>query len=156
MPNWCYNTLQVRGKRQSVNMFKARASNYAEKTALSLAKLYPEPDYKKIRVKTTFPSVSKRKYAKKSEAWWDWRVQNWGTKWDVEAGVAYEKEYKNGNKLVVYTFDSAWSPPVEWLHKISADFPDLKFKLSYEEEGMGFKGNTTAIGGQVDDNCYRT
>jgi hypothetical protein len=155
MPNWCFNTLKVRGKKHAVDNFKiaAKDDTINPATDLSLAKLYPEPDYKKVKVKATFPGITKRKYARKGEEWWDWRVQHWGTKWEIEASIGQEKEYKNGSKLLIYSFDSAWSPPIEWLNKISADYPELKFELYYEEEGVGFKGKTTAIGGRVDDNC---
>jgi len=152
--------LEVRGKKELVDEFKKRASSVYQydtgevETALSLAKFYPEPDYTKIKVKSTFPEITKRKYAKKGQEWWDWRVQNWGTKWDVEAEIVKEEEFKNGNKVIVFNFDSAWSPPVEWLKKVAKDYPGLSFKLKYEEPGVGFRGVAQAINGETSDQCF--
>ena len=69
------------------------------------------------------------------ENWYDWRVNYWGTKWDVKIDIQiYEDD------CIFLSFDSAWASPTAWLDKISSDFPDLHFILNYEESGMGFKG----------------
>ena len=52
-----------------------------------------------------------------------------------------------------YSFDSAWSPPIDWLRKVAGDYPKLSFKLRYIEEGIGFMGVATARDGKVVDNC---
>jgi len=39
-----------------------------------------------------------------------------------------------------YSFECAWSPALPVILKMSEMFPKLKFDLSYEEEGRGFKG----------------
>ena len=122
------------------------------KTDLSLASLYPEPDYTKVKVKPTFDGIGGRKkgkYVEPSQAWWDWRVQHWGTKWDVEATL----EDDTSEDYLEYYFDSAWSPPTEWLQKVAKDFPELEFRLHYEESGVGFTGITKAHNGEVEDNC---
>jgi hypothetical protein len=41
------------------------------------------------------------------------------------------------------SFDSAWSPPSPWLEYIAPQFPDLNFKLTYQESGMGYCGIAT-------------
>ena len=149
MPNWCQNTLKITGDKKELIKFKKKAKSY--NTKLSLAKLYPEPDYSKVRVKPTFPSIindpstHKKKYVNKKQAWWDWRIQNWGTKWDIEAELT-----DNGTGLC-YDFDSAWSPPVSWIKKVSKDYPKLQFRLKYREEGIGFKGVSKAQNGKVSD-----
>ena len=156
MPNWCYNELSVWGEENDIKAFrklaKSRKTKRYDATDLSLAKLYPEPDYNKVKVKPTFPKISKNKgkYVDKETAWWDWRVQNWGTKWNVKAIL----EDKNEGYLH-YTFDSAWSPPSSWLKKIAKDWPDLEFRLKYDEQGMGFMGVTTAKNGKAKDNCMQ-
>lgn len=159
MPNWCFNSLAIKGEKGQVNQFKRKAKDKG--TALSLAKLFPEPDYNRVRVKPTYPHINKKfskkkeeEYVKPSEAWWDWRVQNWGTKWDVEADIDTEKEFKNGNKVIFYAFDSAWSPPIGWLKKVASDFPLLSFTLRYSEPGEGFKGTFVAELGQVVKDDY--
>ena len=148
MPNWCNNTLQITGSEADIRKFKKQAK--ARGTALSLAKFYPEPDYTKVKVKPTFPSIKKVKYVEPSEAWWDWRVQNWGTKWDIDAELIAEDE-----SYLEYEFDSAWSPPISWLKKVAKDFPELQFILKYDECGMCFRGVATAKKGKVYDQCIQ-
>jgi hypothetical protein len=150
MPNWCENRLEIDGPKKEISKFRqlVKASSRMYKSALSLAKLYPEPDYTKIKVKKTFPQISGKKMADPEEAWWDWRVQNWGTKWDVDA----ELEVKEPEHLE-YTFVSAWSPPVGWLEKVSKNFPTLHFRLKYEEGGVGFMGVASGSNGDIEDNC---
>jgi hypothetical protein len=70
--------------------------------------------------------------------WYDWNVRNWGTKWDV--AVSYEQEYpetelmEETDTLLVYRFNTAWSPPVEAITKLSQQYPSLEIDLVFEEE----------------------
>ena len=149
MPNWCTNTLEVKGNKKDVLAFKKLVK--AKGTALSLAKICPEPDYTKVKVKPTYPKI-REKYGKKqefvepSQAWWDWCIQNWGTKWDVEAQITEISE-----SCLVYDFDSAWSPPTDWLKKAMEKFPELCFTLKYHEAGVGFQGIAEGYKGKFED-----
>lgn len=147
MPNWCYNELVVSGDAKQLAKFKKKAHRPADdeqdETDLSLANLYPEPDYNKVKVLPTFPKiVGNNDPVEPSQAWWDWRVQHWGTKWDITAELVDDDEER-----LQYQFDSAWSPPVAWLEKVAKDFPKLDFRLKYEEEGVGFLGVAKAHAG---------
>jgi hypothetical protein len=68
--------------------------------------------------------------------WYDFCVNEWGTKWDV-GGNDYNEPQEIPNGLVM-SFDSAWSPPVAAMEK----FQDLGFsvRLYYYEPGMCFAG----------------
>jgi hypothetical protein len=69
---------------------------------------------------------------------YDWNVRNWGTKWDV--AIRHGEEYPDTELMIdtddtlAYRFNTAWSPPTEAISKLSAQYPDLDFELSYEEE----------------------
>lgn len=147
MPNWCNNYLEVTGKEKDLMKFrrKAKRTIKGEVNVLDFAKLYPEPDYKKVEVLPTFPDI--RNEVRKGEEWWDWRIQNWGTKWNSCEPELLDQEQDN---LLQYRFETAWSPPVELFEKVSKDFPTLKFVLEYEETGMGFKGTATIQNGEND------
>jgi len=166
IPNWCDNTLIVRGHAGEIKRFKERGKHkekqvgkigdkkyeYDYETDLSLNKFFPMP---KELENTSSPNTDKKKAKELTKKfgmpdWWYWKVKNWGTKWDIEAVL--ERDERN---ILSYHFDSAWSPPIEWLKKISKDFPKLKFTLHYEEPGMAFKGTTTAEKGEVNDKCYK-
>lgn len=72
--------------------------------------------------------------------WYSWRIANWGTKWDVTESSIVKSYDSDDDKVMVYRFNSAWSPPTPALSKISTMFPTLSFKLRYFEGGCGFKG----------------
>ena len=68
--------------------------------------------------------------------WYNWQVQNWGTKWDVGAdGMAATQLDTGGMGL---SFDSAWAPPIAAYEKLE----ELGFtiKAYYYEPGMCYAG----------------
>lgn len=69
--------------------------------------------------------------------WYDWALKNWGTKWDTQAEVV-DFFPKSGN--LILSFETAWSPPIEWLENVIKKFHNLKFKLVYMELGCWFCG----------------
>lgn len=116
MPNWCTNTLVVKGKKSRVKEFSDRVkTNEAD---LSLDSLVPMD-----------------KSLLDSDAWYAWRNEHWGTKWDVQAGLI---ESSAGYRA--YGFASAWAPPIAWLEQVAPQWPDLSFTLTYDEPGWGFRG----------------
>jgi hypothetical protein len=90
----------------------------------------------------------------KTNDWYSFNVREWGTKWDV--GVSWDDEYpdtnyedtENGeNHVVHYNFNTAWSPPFPAISKLSAQYPNLLFTLSYEEE-TGWGGECEFLRGE--------
>ena len=128
MPNWCENKLTVEGKKDSLVRFMEQARGKKEEQAFSLESLYPCPD---------------------SKNWYDWRITNWGTKWDVQISDVLESDTTQDHAKVVYCFDTAWSPPTSGIQEISNQFPLLTFTLNYWEAGMGFKGKYKCKAGEV-------
>lgn len=73
----------------------------------------------------------KKKYG--ASDWYGWALTNWGTKWG-----AYEVgEVEDIDGGIRYRFNTAWSPPLEWLLTTSEQFPSLEFSDSYIDEGGG-------------------
>jgi len=70
--------------------------------------------------------------------WYDWRLQNWGTKWDVGGETAGHVDRLSENS-VYFAFESAWSPPVEFYSFL---VEELGFTVDamYYEPGMNFAG----------------
>jgi hypothetical protein len=68
--------------------------------------------------------------------WYDFCVNEWGTKWDFGSGDGINDVAKNS--LTVY-FESAWSPPIRAYEKLT----DLGFTVeaTYHEPGMAFVGS---------------
>lgn len=125
MPNWCENSVSVTGNSDSVKKFIETVSSTDEEgnnIPLSFSTIVPEPHNPKDN-----PDYD----------WWNWRIDNWGTKWDLD-------QYTNvdfGNDWVYYFFDTAWSPPIEFLNAAAKNFPDLTFEILFGEAGMWFSGN---------------
>ena len=72
-----------------------------------------------------------------TSGWYEWRLENWGTKWDV-----YETQCTriNANTLQLY-FYTAWSPPIPVFDKLV----DMGFEINarYLDEGWGYIGEYT-------------
>ena len=71
------------------------------------------------------------------QGWYEWRLDNWGTKWDV-----YEAHCTriDANTLQLY-FYTAWSPPIPIYDKLV----DMGFEVNarYLDEGWGYIGEYT-------------
>jgi len=89
-------------------------------TAFSLAKFVPPPP-------EGMPGYK----------WYDWRVTNWGTKWDVVACI----DHTPGR--AIFQFNSAWSPPGPVIVAAAEKFPMLEFEHVYYERGCDFGGVAT-------------
>lgn len=153
MPNWCQNKLNVSGPKKELARF-ARENKKRGKS-LSFEKLLPTPD---ALSETTSPKKRSgdsqedmRLYmleltgqAAPSD-WYTWRVQKWGTKWDVGEGLRFERTEEG----LLYDFDTAWSPPLAWVEAASKAYPALKFDIKYCECGNDFSGRIVFEGGET-------
>jgi hypothetical protein len=69
--------------------------------------------------------------------WYDYCVNEWGTKWDVgEQGAS--DIHPEGRILHTY-FDSAWSPPIGAYEKLEAQ--GFRVSAMFYESGMAFAGS---------------
>jgi hypothetical protein len=92
----------------------------------------------------------------KGNTWYDWNVRNWGTKWDIAVHdgneypdtVLHEHKSDGEDQWLVYGFQTAWSPPVEAMIKLSALVPNCVLTLSFEEE-QGWGGELEFVNGEV-------
>ena len=130
MPNHCFNRIEIYGKEAS----KIASKIESEETPFDFTKIFPEPDYDKVEVFSTFGE--KTKPVTKDQAWWDWRVQNWGTKWNSYDCEVIEMD----DEQVEYTFSTAWSPPEGVIEKLREQYPDVSITAFYDEPGMEIAG----------------
>ena len=94
MPNWCSNTLTL--SHEDPEQI-ARASDAFRRGEL-LNEFVP------------LPAVEK-------DNWYDWHVNNWGTKWDV-GGDNYNVDITDDGRSMTVNFESAWAPPVAWYENV--------------------------------------
>ena len=81
-------------------------------------------------------------------AGYDWENSNWGCKWGSSEASLYDQGGSDEDYYVDYTFDTAWAPPMEFMHSLAKLYPTMRFVLSYREDGMGFEGDAEWEGGE--------
>ena len=70
------------------------------------------------------------------DRWYDWRIQNWDTKWD-----AYDVEVTDDDPdQLEVEFNTAWSPPEAICHALREQYPDLSISWFYDEPGCEIAG----------------
>jgi hypothetical protein len=144
MPNWCDNTVYITHDDPK----KIQVLVDAWKENKFFGTIHPEPDYTKVKVKPTFPSIKGNDDPVNPEsAWWDWRVQNWGTKWEITTDEAYIDIQENEIKV---SFATAWSPPTGIFDKLVDD--------GYGVNALYYEGGCAFCGEYVDgsDETYGT
>ena len=152
MPNWCSNKVRFTGDPQKalklVNVITgqdyARVEDYVD--------MSPCP----FRFGNTVPLAeiaeddSVSGFACNSTA-----IAAWGTKWDAENATVCDV-FDNGEEAVIYfEFDTAWSPPLEWIGETSQKYPDVEIACYYSEPGMNFEGLYIGLGGEVQTDISR-
>jgi hypothetical protein len=137
MPNWCDNTVTLAGDKEVIDKVleftKAKGEVEAPQklSVLSLNSIFPMPEE-----------------MKEGDGWYTWSINNWGTKWDVDAYIAHDYEYE-GNRYVVISFGSAWAPPSFAIQHLAKAFPEIAIHHSYDEGGMDFSGYDVWISGEL-------
>jgi len=103
---------------------------------VELAKQYNwDSEVLNSRLKTALTEDEEKMYNRNllvhgAETWYEWCCKYWGTKWDASNPADLFTP-----RSVVYTFDTAWSPPENVIHMLAWMYPDLRFCLNYSLEG---------------------
>lgn len=171
MPNWCYNSLSIEGSKEEISAIKTQLNqpfqrqhdqwNMETNQMELLDTNYSNPVFAfwNIVKPTNLEEYNKQsdhslpmaeQMLFKGDNWYDFNVRNWGTKWDVAVrdGEDYpETELMEEDETsLAYRFNTAWSPPLPAIEALSAQYPDVEFNLSYEEE-TGWGGEYLFIDG---------
>lgn len=85
--------------------------------------------------------------------WYEWSKDKWGTKWDAyDMSDAWHKQQDGSMEM---DFMSAWSPPIAVIAALSKQYPELKIKLKFADEGQQFLGYIVWSGGEeVEDEWF--
>ena len=145
MPNWCDNQLSITGPNSVIDKIEkiVKDDDSHEKNGL-LNFLHPMP---KELEGTTSPSSSADKpqpMIDGFDCWYDWRCENWSTKWEVCEfyGVdrQYHSEQNEGESTISFGFSSAWAPPINAYEKFLENNSDCFIRAYYYEGGCDFMG----------------
>ena len=71
------------------------------------------------------------------DRWYNWRVQNWGTKWDCYTLEMDDSDLPHGFEV---TFETAWSPPEEVCSAIREQYPNVSISWFYDAPGCEIAG----------------
>lgn len=95
-------------------------------------------------------------HAKTQKDWYNWNTSNWGTKWDVACSddsshpntELLEYSSTGEDNWLIYKYETAWSPAVSVLIKLSLLVPNCVLTLEFEEE-TGWGGEYEIVKGIV-------
>ena len=156
MPNWCDNQITITGPNSVIDKIEKIVKEEKDGDGL-LNYFHPMPKQLKD---TTSPSSSADKPQPMVEGfdnWYDWRVENWSTKWEVNEFYGVDRQHLNDSldeSTISFGFSSAWSPPINayqtFIMNMSEKKQDVSVKAYYYEGGCDFMG----CWDNGDDDCY--
>jgi hypothetical protein len=128
MPNWCNNHLTITGDNENLDRIKFYLEDIESKDNTSPGIFMALVGRDK--------SIELNEY--EHGGWYDANINYWGCKWDVsynEANITYDDE------SITMSFDSAWSPPINFIQHLGRLF-NVSCELYYEEPGCDFCGKS--------------
>lgn len=115
MPNWCSNSLTIKGDASTLVQLKEIIDSDGEGLLEAIKPLGKWDNGLAAR-------------------------EAWGTKWDVSSEGLEYTDNGDGTAEITGWFDSAWSPPIDAFNTLAKDWDSCYIELMYEEPGMGFVG----------------
>ena len=149
MPNWCNNNLRITGPQNKLKKLSKAAKDgklfeYMVPMPTELRDTEAGPDAKTKAEKQKRARLV-AKYG--SENWYEWALNNWGTKWDI--AETYQNEII-GDTLHL-AFDTAWGPALEAYDTYHSNNKDISLEGYYYEPGCDFMG----VWYDGTDDCYQ-
>jgi hypothetical protein len=146
MPNWVYNTLSIEANKETIvkikNQLNASFTIMIDNSmttynnpVIALWNMVKPTDLEAYGKQPDFTNKDELFIGKD---WYSWNNANWGTKWDIacpdgesdtETQLVTDEE-----TLLVYKFNTAWSPPMPAIEQLSLQYPEAVFNVEYEEE----------------------
>ena len=151
MPNWCSNYLTIVGSKEEIEKVRDYVSR--KETTEQGPVFYP---FSFESILPTPPDALDGRDPFKKDGWYNWRVDNWGTKWELNALEIHTDYYAvsedNDTWCVTYGFNTAWGPSTGITELVAKAFPTVWIHHSYDEPGMDFSGYQVYLDGEcIDD-----
>jgi hypothetical protein len=140
MPNWCNNSVEIYHEDPAMIERVRTAFNDGG----LLQEFIPVPEDLRNIVAGSVPVAEEEAHKAKEQAnretygyanWYDYCVNEWGTKWDIGADGNPAQDIPGGLML---GFESAWAPPVGAYEKLTEQ--GFRIRAMYYEPGMAFAG----------------
>ena len=147
MPNWCYNRVSIYSENidQVTELFDIFNNAEPFNTLIPSPKWSETPnedgelpvleEHKDSDGKVLFTTHKFPKSGKTDDRWYDWQINNWGTKWEP-ADISVEQ----CDEELELTFNTAWSPPEDICRAIREKYPDVTVSWFFDEPGMEVAG----------------
>ena len=161
MPNHCHNRVTIYGSGNDTDETRAQIAKLKQifEDENCFGQIIPEPDWAntpldektagnwlhskrgnvgELPVKSGDPFVTLRFPSTDiaDDRWYDWRLQNWDTKWD-----AYDVAVTDDDPdCLEIQFETAWSPPEAICYAMREQYPDLSISWFYDEPGCEIAG----------------
>ena len=139
MPNWCDNQITITADKAVIDKIEQITKEEKDDQGL-LNFFHPMP---KELDGTTSPSSSADKpqpMVEGFDCWYDWRVENWCTKWEVSEFYGVDRQ----GDTISFAFSSAWAPPTgaytRFITSMAEKNLDVSLKAYYYEGGCDFAG----------------
>ena len=122
MPNWCENHVTINGDTHTIQKLVDVKFDFAV--------IKPEPTWE----------------ANDDDSWYDWRLENWGCKWNRDEQSIHVLDYDSVS--ATFSFLTPWGPPLaiyEALQEMSVDVEALFFEPGVQAFGGYSKRRTWEI-----------
>lgn len=168
MPNWVFNDLHIEGSAEDIQKVKAQLNapytrNFDDaknatfsNPVIAFWNIVRPPEDKIAEYEGVHGFADGKKQGETPFNWYNFNNREWGTKWDI--GVSDESKYSDTQLVseeatkLHYYFQTAWSPPLQAIEKLSEQHPELQITLRYEEEqGWGGEIYWDSTGSSVVD-----
>jgi hypothetical protein len=174
MPNYVYSTITLMGSEGDIEEFKER---FMENKKIVATKIIPYPKDLALldKVNKGYLEDNEERYKPTEEekrtlmlmgldgkyditkdgynqGGYEWCNNNWGSKW----GFCNCEIIEDNEENLIVRFETAWSPIVPLITKISELLPNLRVEYSGEEESGDFAFDSTFEGGEMIEQIDRT
>ena len=160
MPNHCHNrvTFNPAGNDTAKAIEDIKAIKQMFEDENCFGQIIPEPDWANIPlmskdvqgivydrgkvgelpqyIEDPFKRLVFKSTGHADDRWYDWRVQNWDTKWDAYDVEVVDPDPEN----MEIEFNTAWSPPEAVCSALREQYPDLSVSWFYDEPGCEIAG----------------
>ena len=154
MPNHCHNRVTIYGSGNDTDETRAQIAKLKQifEDESTFGQIIPEPDWANIplmskdikgivydRGKLGELPVDGRFQStdRQDDRWYDWRIQNWDTKWDCYDVEVVDPDPEN----LEIEFNTAWAPPEAICHALREKFEDtVAVSWFFDEPGCEIAG----------------
>ena len=161
MPNHCHNRVTIYGSGNDTDETRAQIDKLKQmfEDENCFTQIIPEPDWANtpldeqtagnwlhskrgevgelpVKVEEYGTSYRFKSTDVADDRWYDWRLQNWDTKWDAYDVVVTDDD----PDCTEIEFNTAWSPPEAICSALRDQYPDLSISWFYDEPGCEIAG----------------